>query len=69
MKRRYVSRDGIRYKVVDEAPGQVCVMVEMNYADPPYKRKVRTWWYLKDCDTETSTVPSDYMTDGPWRVA
>ncbi len=41
-----VRRGGKTYDIVDFIPetGEVCVIVELNYDIPPYKRPIACWW-------------------------
>lgn len=41
---KYVIRGGKRYKVVDECKTQVCVEATFEYAQRPFKRKLKLWW-------------------------
>ena len=47
-----VERNGIIYNVVEYFPDtqEVCVEDEFDFAEEPYKRIVKMWWFLKDCE-------------------
>jgi len=47
-----IKRDGRIYDVVEYLPEsqEVCVLVEFDFATKPYKRNLKLWWELKDCE-------------------
>ena len=49
--KNYIVRDGKKYKILEHNidTGELQVEAEMNFATPPYKRRLKLWWRLKDC--------------------
>jgi hypothetical protein len=49
-----IKRDNKIYDVLEYLPEsqEVCVEVEFNFADKPFKRKLKLWWNLKDCESK-----------------
>ena len=47
-----VKRDGEIFDVIEYVPEsqEVCVEDIFDFADKPYKRPVKLWWSLEDCE-------------------
>jgi len=47
-----VKRDGEIFDVIEYVPEsqEVCVEDVFDFADKPYKRPVKLWWSLEDCE-------------------
>lgn len=47
-----VKRDGEWYPVIDVAveSQEVCVEDIFDFAEPPYRRTLKLWWKLIDCE-------------------
>jgi len=54
-----VKRNDKIYDVVDykKESGDICVEDTFDFALPPYKRKLKMWWLVKDCEIVDGYLP------------